>query len=86
MSINILSDKAVCILCGSNKPIGVASCGDIPLAVKPTKTNLPSTFISDSVVCGVSTQLIHLRPRLSVETGGIPLTLTCSIPFRFVTI
>ena len=86
VSKSIDSANAACILCGSNNPTGVATCGMIPLAVNPTKTNLPSTSISYKSVCGVSTQLIHFFPRLSVGMGGIPFTLIISIPFSFVLI
>ena len=78
------SAKAACILCGSNKPIGVATCGITPDAVTPINTTLPATLISDKVVCGVSTQLIHLRPKLSVLTGGIPLIDISSTPLSLV--
>ena len=43
-------------------------------------------FTNGTLLNEKNSQLIHLRPRLSVAMGGMPLTLTCSIPFRFVTI
>ena len=48
------------------------------------KTNLFSTFISFKSVCGVSTQLTHLRPKLSTGTGGNPCTRISSKPLAFV--
>jgi hypothetical protein len=60
------------------------SCGMIPGAVIPTNTNLPATSSSCKLVCGVSTQLIHLRPRLSVLIGGNPLTDISCIPMSLV--
>ena len=53
----------------------------MPLAVNPTKTNLFSTFISPKSVCGVSTQLTHLRPNESTGTEGKPFTRISSKPF-----
>ena len=82
--ISMLSAKAACILCGSNNPAGVDSCGITPLAVTPTITNLSATSISCNVVDGVFTKLIHLRPKLSVLTGLRPFTLISCIPLSFV--
>ena len=82
--MSIDSASAACILCGSNKPTLVASCGITPLAVTPTKTNLSLTAISASVVCGVFTQDNQCRPKLSTLVCGKPLTLISSIPAALV--
>ena len=58
--ISIDSANAACILCGSNKPAGVAICGIMPFAVKPTKTNIQrelQRFVRESYRC--SEMLLH---------------------------
>ena len=77
----ILSANAVCILCLIIA--GVAICGITALAVTPTNTNFVYSFLF-KVVCSVFIQLIHLRPRLSVLTGGIPLIDISVLPLSLV--
>ena len=82
--ISILSARAAWILCGSNKPTGLANCGNIPPLSVPTIAYFPATAISCRSVCGVSTHEIHFLPKLSVLTGGIPLMEISSMPRSFV--